>query len=120
MQMWVLRERLLTQLSDLAFVGKSLPPHTEGQTPIECGLLGVPVVFGPGMANFRSVRSGMREQRAARQVRDVASLREALIGLALDDSARAEMTRNQGVWATRSRGSLLRATEAILEELAQR
>ncbi len=112
--------RLLTQLSDLAFVGKSLSPHTEGQTPIECGLLGVPVVFGPGMANFRSVRSGMREQRAARQVRDVASLRAALIGLALDDSARAEMTRNQGVWATRSRGSLLRATEAILEELAQR
>ncbi|MEY4006936.1 MAG: hypothetical protein RLZZ221_3032, partial [Verrucomicrobiota bacterium] len=47
--------RRLTQLADVVFVGKSLPPHTEGQTPVEAAALGKPLLFGPGMANFRTI-----------------------------------------------------------------
>ncbi len=105
--------RVLTQLSDLAFVGKSLPPRHEGQTPIECGLLGVPMVYGPGMSNFRSVCDGMLQMGAAIQVSDGNSLREAIVSLALDEAARREMTQRQSKWAAASRGALARTFEAI-------
>ena len=105
--------RVLTQLSDLAFIGKSLPPCGEGQTPIECGLLGVPVVFGPGMSNFKSVCEGMIKMGAAIQLSDVDSLREAIESLALDEAARQEMTRRQSKWAVASRGALERTFAAI-------
>ncbi len=105
--------RVLTQLSDMAFVGKSLPPHKEGQTPIECGMLGVPLVFGPGMSNFRSVRDGMLAMGAAIQVRDESSLQSALKALAMDESARREMSEKQAIWAAASRGALQRTFNAI-------
>lgn len=105
--------RVLTQLSDLAFIGKSLPPHQEGQTPIECGLLGVPMVFGPGMNNFRSVRAGMLALGAAVQVQDADSLAVALESLACDKGSRLEMSRNQARWAANSKGALSRTVEAI-------
>jgi len=105
--------RVLTQVSDLAFIGKSLPPCREGQTPIECGLLGVPMVFGPGMSNFRSVCQGMLKMGAAIQVSDVNSLREAIVSLALDEAARLEMKDRQSKWAAVSRGALARTFEAI-------
>lgn len=105
--------RMLTQVSDLAFVGKSLPPHVEGQTPIECGLLGVPLLFGPGMNNFRSIRAGMLESGAAEGVADERALIERIVSLALDDAARAEQTERQVAWAERSRGSLNRTLEEI-------
>lgn len=105
--------RVLTQLADLAFIGKSLPPHREGQTPIECGLLGVPMVFGPGMNNFRSIREGMLELGAAEEVVDAEALRSKLVALALDEAAREKQKRNQEVWARNSRGALERTVEEI-------
>ena len=47
--------RSMAQLADLVFVGKSMPPHTEGQTPVEAASLGKAIVFGSGMANFRAI-----------------------------------------------------------------
>jgi len=111
--------RVLTQLADLAFVGKSLPPHKEGQTPIECGLLGVPLVFGPGMNNFRSIREGMLESGAAETVADAEALTSRLVELALDEGARAEQRRNQKIWAKNSRGALER-TLVEIEDLLHR
>lgn len=105
--------RVLTQLSDLAFVGKSLPPHREGQTPIECGLLGVPVLFGPGMNNFRSIRAGMLESGAAELVSDGEALIERIAELALDPDARAARSEKQKIWAESSRGSLQRTLQEI-------
>jgi 3-deoxy-D-manno-octulosonic-acid transferase len=109
--------RTLATMADLAFVGKSLPPHREGQTPIECGLLGVPVIFGPGMSNFRSVTDGMLQAGAAVRVRDADELEERIVALAADSSARAEISQNQERWAQRSRGALdntLRELRAFL------
>ena len=60
--------RALTQLADLVFIGKSLPPHTEGQTPVEAATLGKPILLGPGMANFRAIGRDLLERGAARRV----------------------------------------------------
>ena len=105
--------RVLTQLADLAFIGKSLPPHKEGQTPIECGLLGVPMVFGPGMNNFLSIREGLLESGSAEELPDEEALQSRLVALALDEEARESQKRNQEVWAKNSRGALERTVEEI-------
>ena len=105
--------RALTQLADLAFVGKSLPPHTEGQTPIECGLLGVPLLFGPGMSNFRSVCDGMLESGAADLVKDEEDLISRILALAVDRPALEAQSRRQQTWADNSRGSLERTLKAL-------
>lgn len=112
--------RVLTQLADLAFVGKSLAPHKEGQTPIECGLLGVPMVFGPGMNNFRSIRDGLLESGSAESLNDAEALKMRLVTLALDDEAREKQKRNQAIWVKNSRGALERTFEEIDKVLRQK
>ncbi len=60
--------RSLTQLADVVFVGKSLVPHTEGQTPVEAAVLGKPILMGAGMSNFRSIAANLVWRGAARVV----------------------------------------------------
>jgi predicted nucleic acid-binding Zn finger protein len=59
--------RKLAQLADIVFVGKSLPPHTEGQTPVEAAALEKPILFGPGMSNFHWISRELLARGAARQ-----------------------------------------------------
>lgn len=109
--------RMLTQLADVAFIGRSLPPHTEGQTPVECGALGVPAVMGPGMSNFRSIRSQLLEAGAARQVEDGESLVQAILSLHGDEAAREAMSSAGKAWHSANRGSLQRHLDVIEQEL---
>ncbi|EDY83596.1 3-deoxy-D-manno-octulosonic-acid transferase subfamily, putative [Verrucomicrobiia bacterium DG1235] len=109
--------RALTQLADLAFVGKSLPPHTEGQTPVECGVLGTAMVFGPGMSNFRSIREGLLQNGAAREVLDTASAIEAIVELSIDAGARAKMGEGGRAWHQSSRGAVARTVGGVLSWL---
>ena len=105
--------RGFTQVSDLAFVGKSLPPHTEGQTPIECGLLGVPMVFGNGMSNFKSIQARLVECGAARRVGSAEEAVEVLRELSFDGESRGRMSRGGLEWAAASRGALRRTLDRI-------
>ena len=105
--------RMLTQIADLAFVGKSLPPHTEGQTPIECGLLAVPIVMGPGMHNFPGVADQLLDRGAAVGVSDADEAIETLVALALDEEARLRMEVACRAWARTNRGSIARTLEKI-------
>lgn len=105
--------RTLTQLADLAFVGKSLPPHREGQTPVECGALGVPMVFGPGMSNFRSIRDGLLHYGAARQVEDAGEAIETICALRGDDATRSAMADGGKRWHEASKGAVNRTLRGI-------
>lgn len=109
--------RALTQLADLAFVGKSLPPHKEGQTPVECGVLGRAMVFGSGMSNFRSIREGLLQFGAAREVWDEAEAIEVLYELSQDPEARAKMSLGGFAWHQASRGAVDRTANGVLSWL---
>lgn len=109
--------RALTQLSDLAFVGKSLPPHGEGQTPVECGVLGRAMVFGSGMSNFRSIREGLLQHGAAREVSDAAEAIETIVALSQDPAARLRMGQGGRAWHAGSRGAVRRTAEGVLSWL---
>lgn len=110
--------RLLTQAADFALIGKSLPPHREGQSPIEAAALGVPSVMGPGMSNFRDVAAGLCEAEAAYQAANAENAAELLKALANDAALRAKTSARAVEWFASQRGArdlTLKAMDELLE-----
>ncbi|MEX2044710.1 MAG: glycosyltransferase N-terminal domain-containing protein, partial [Opitutus sp.] len=90
--------RRLTQLADLVFVGKSLAPHTEGQTPVEAAALEKPILFGPGMGNFRAIARDLVARGAAHEVADPAALASEIEALLRDPARRGALAAAAGQW----------------------
>jgi 3-deoxy-D-manno-octulosonic-acid transferase len=110
--------RKLTQLAELVFIGKSLPPHHEGQTPVEAAALGKPVLFGPQLSNFRVIARDMRAEGAAVSVADAAELKTRVLALWVDAPARARMAAAAQAWKRANQGALARTLTCIRTELA--
>ena len=111
--------RRLTQLADLVFVGKSLPPHTEGQTPVEAAALEKPILFGPGMGNFRQIARDLVAGGAARVVADAGELSASVLALLQDESQRAAMAAAARSWHQANQGAVARTLVVIRDELAK-
>ncbi len=107
----------LSQAADLAFIGKSLPPNEGGQTPIEAAGLGIPILMGPNMNNFKDVARSLIRSGAARQVNDTEALDRAVTQLLTDAAALAEMSEAGRAWHQRNQGSSRRIAESILAAL---
>jgi len=105
----------LTQIADVVFVGKSLPPHREGQTPVEAAGLGRALVFGPGMANFRTIAHGLVTSGGARQVADVTELGQVVKALIVDRGERERVGKLGQAWHRNNRGAL----ELTLNEIGR-
>jgi 3-deoxy-D-manno-octulosonic-acid transferase len=111
--------RTLTQLADLVFVGKSLPPHTEGQTPVEAAALGKPILFGPDMGNFRQISRELVAAGAARVVGDGQALAAGAVALLGDEPARFAMAAAARGWHRANQGAVVRTLRVIRDELAR-
>ena len=107
----------LSQVADLVFIGKSLEPNEGGQNPIESAALGLPILMGPQMSNFKDVARILQKRGAARVVNDAADLRKAVLELAGDAAARAEMGAAGRAWRARNGGSSERIAEGIRVDL---
>jgi 3-deoxy-D-manno-octulosonic-acid transferase len=103
----------LTQAADLAFIGKSLPPHNGGQTPIEAAALGLPLVYGPHMSNFRDICRSLEEAGAAVRAEDAAAVKTMLLELMRDPARRVKMGAAARAWHSANQGATARTTEAI-------
>jgi 3-deoxy-D-manno-octulosonic-acid transferase len=111
--------RKLTQLADLVFVGKSLPPHSEGQTPVEAAALEKPILFGPGMSNFRLIARDLLERGAAHEVADAAALAAEVQALLRDAGRRGQLAAAAAQWHRDNSGAVARTLAVIREELAK-
>lgn len=111
--------RKFTQLADVVFVGKSLPPHTEGQTPVEAAALEKSIVLGPGMSNFRVIVEDLRARGAVREVADAAMLAAAVEELLRAPKQRAVLARAAGQWRRDNGGAVARTLAVVREELAR-
>ncbi|MCR5184419.1 MAG: 3-deoxy-D-manno-octulosonic acid transferase [Opitutales bacterium] len=109
--------RKLSQVATLAFVGKSLPPNKGGQTPIECAALGVPMVYGPGMSNFRDVCRALEDIGAAVKVKTAEEAEDALCRLLDDAERRAAMSAASRRWHADNQGATVRVFEKICDFL---
>jgi 3-deoxy-D-manno-octulosonic-acid transferase len=106
----------LLQAADIAFIGKSLAPNSGGQTPIEAACLGVPILMGPNMNNFRDLAASLTRAGAAQHVADSAELTRSVLRLAKDATARECMQRAGKDWHLANRGSSQRIAEILLED----
>ena len=104
---------ILTQASDLVFIGKSLPPNEGGQTPIEAAALGKPLIFGPQTSNFRQICDTLVETGAARRVNDVNELRKVTVELLQSKETRTSMAAAAKQWHQSNQG----ATKRTLDEI---
>lgn len=110
----------LTQVADLAFIGKSLPPNEGGQTPIEAAGLGIPLLMGPNMNNFKAVAASLFQIGAAQTVNDANALKSAIDALIRDQAKRLTMGASGQEWHEQNRGSCQRIADEILSDLGLR
>ena len=103
----------------VAFVGGSLVP-AGGHNPVEPGLWGKPILFGPFMENFRLVAQTFAKAGAALEVRDAAELRARLTELLGDGERRQAMGRAARALIESNRGATLRAIETMAQLLPAR
>lgn len=109
-------QRLLA-LAELVFVGKTLAPHTEGQTPVEAAARGKAVVFGPGTANFRVIAEELIIAGAARRVADPGALAKVVAELWSDPEARFRLGQAGQRWHEGNRGAAARTIAALADYL---
>lgn len=109
--------RQLTQLADVVFVGKSLPPHHEGQTPVEAAALEKPILFGPGMSNFRVIAQDLVKRGAAIEVPDANSLPALAAELFRDAGRRHALAAAAARWRQDNVGAVERTLAVIRQEL---
>lgn len=98
------------------FVGKSLTAEG-GQNPIEPGMMGKPVVFGPHMQNFEAISRLLVERKGARLVHDAAELEAALEEILADADLAAQMGQNARTVIRENLGAVDRTAEMIVEAL---
>lgn len=100
----------------LVFVGKSLKAKG-GQNPIEPGVLGKAMLFGPHMENFAEVARSFVGAGGAVQVRNAREL-EQMFGELLEDGERRDyMGRRAQAVVKENLGAIERTVEMIVQRL---
>ena len=105
------------QISHIVFVGRSLPPHTQGQTPIEAGLLQKPILFGPGMSNFKAIGQSLIDHGVAERVEHPADLEQKLRDWMAAPDLLREKSNNASGWMAAHRGANARTLQGLEEYL---
>jgi len=106
-------------LADLAFVGGSLVP-IGGHNLLEPASLGVPLVFGTDMSNFREIAALVLENRAGVQVNTSAELASAFRYLVGNPVERQKLGDNGLEMMRLNGGAAERHMEAIAGQLLSR
>lgn len=100
------------KLSEIAFVGRSLTAEG-GQNPLEPAMLGVAVLSGQHVQNFREAYQRLIDSGAAKLVRDGQSLAKAVNHLLVNDEARHAMMAAGVATVDEMRGTLQRTLKAL-------
>nr|VFK43156.1 MAG: 3-deoxy-D-manno-octulosonic-acid transferase [Candidatus Kentron sp. TC] len=91
--------------SDVAFVGGSLV-SVGGHNMLEPAALGIPILFGPHVFNFREIAHNLRENGGAKQVETETDLSTVLVALLRDAGARRDMGQRAEAFVQGNRGAL--------------
>lgn len=107
------------EYATIIFVGKSLTAQG-GQNPLEPGILGKPMIFGPNMQNFQAMTDALLAQGGAVQVRDARELEAALADLLADEARAAQVGRNAQEVIRQNQGSIDRTAAMIIAQLKEK
>lgn len=106
----------LVALADIAFIGKSFPPHVGGQSPLGATAHALPSVMGPEMSNFKFIVEGLVQAKGAFQVQNMSEARECILELCENKKMRLQMGQAARMWHESQQGALSKVLESILAE----
>lgn len=104
--------------SDLAFVGGSMVP-VGGHNILEPAALGVPVMFGPFMTNFKEIEQKVLEAGAAIQCQDAQAIVDNFIKLKNDESLRHQLIDEGLSFIGRNQGALDKIVQHLSGPMAR-
>ncbi|MBU2551704.1 MAG: 3-deoxy-D-manno-octulosonic acid transferase [Proteobacteria bacterium] len=109
------------ELSELVFIGKSLPVPGEGggHNLLEPAARAKPLLFGPRMHNFPEIARLVAASGGGRRVADAAALEAAAAELLDNPDLARDMGQKARLCLDSHRGALNRTMELILRTLAQ-
>ena len=100
--------------ADAVFIGKSLA-GSGGQNPVEAILAGRPVLFGPRMENFASLRDALCTTGGAIEIRDAATLSAETAQLWSDPQKAAQLVAAANLALLPHRGATERTANLVEE-----
>ncbi len=106
-----------TQLGDIVFIGKSLPPHSQGQSPVDAAASGKAILMGPGMSNFRQIAHGLLKEGGAEMVDSPEALTSSVLRLCKDTEERARKARASKRWHQEQKGAVEKSITIISKYL---
>lgn len=102
--------------ADLAFVGGSMV-QVGGHNVLEPAALGVPILFGPHMHNFKEIERKVLECDAAIQCRDKQEIEAAVRSLYADKERRKALAARGRQFVEQNRGALDRMVQILRDAL---
>ncbi|MEN9461711.1 MAG: 3-deoxy-D-manno-octulosonic-acid transferase [Pseudomonadota bacterium] len=103
---------LLFAASDIAFMGGSLVP-TGGHNLLEPAALGLPVIFGEHIFNFKEISQRLLSEHAAVKVHDMQELTEQVLNYAQQPEFRQATGARGKAFVEQNRGALQRLLNLI-------
>ena len=110
--------KMLYAASDAAFVGGSLVP-VGGHNILEASAVGLPVLFGPYMANFKEIAEKVLAQQAAVQCLNQYELITTLQKIHSDKDYRNSLIQKGKLFIQTNRGAVDRLSEILIAEIRQ-
>ncbi len=98
--------------ADVAFVGGSMVP-VGGHNILEAAAVGVPVMFGPFMANFKSISENVLALGAAIQCQDKNALAETIMALHQDSNYRESLAAKGKAFVENNKGVCAKIIEML-------
>ena len=106
--------KALYAASDVAFVGGSMVP-TGGHNVLEAAAVGVPVMFGPYMANFKEIVRGVLNHKAAIQCQNKQDIIDSILVLYEQPDYRKVLAEKGKAFVEINQGAMTRIY-AMLEQ----
>jgi 3-deoxy-D-manno-octulosonic-acid transferase len=107
---------LLFAASDIAFIGGSLVT-TGGHNLLEPAALGLPIIFGEHVFNFKEISQRLLSENAAVKVHNLQELSEQVLGYAQDAASRHATGACGKAFVEKNRGALQRLLNLIVATL---
>jgi 3-deoxy-D-manno-octulosonic-acid transferase len=97
--------KMLYAAADVAFVGGSMVP-VGGHNILEAAAVGVPVMFGPAMTNFKEIAQGVLAKQAAMQCQNQAELVSVLLALSQQPQLRQQLVARASEFLQDNQGAM--------------
>ncbi|MEQ1545694.1 lipid IV(A) 3-deoxy-D-manno-octulosonic acid transferase [Methyloglobulus sp.] len=111
--------KMLYAATDVAFVGGSMMP-VGGHNLLEASAIGVPVLFGPYMTNFKEIANKVLAHNAAIQCHNKEAIVKAIQSVYLDIGYRNLLIANGKRFVRMNRGVIGKLFEMLSVELKQK